>query len=101
MAAQTSPPSRFDLLREALTRPNRALEHQQPTQVAEFYSPPSEVALNQEESEKTSSETSDDPAEDQEDGNRETDSFGVDEASRLSTEAHKKWNDLDLPAMCE
>ncbi|KAL2801657.1 hypothetical protein BJX63DRAFT_426597 [Aspergillus granulosus] len=102
MAAQTSPPSRLDLLREALTRPNQALKHQQPSQVAELYPPPSEVASHQEESEKTCSETSDGPAdENQEDGNWETDSLGVYEASRPSTDAHKKWDDLNLPAMCE
>ncbi|KAB8067910.1 hypothetical protein BDV29DRAFT_199794 [Aspergillus leporis] len=101
MAAQTSPPSRLDLLRDALTRPNQALKPQQPPQVAELYPPPSEVASHQEESEKTCSETSDDPAGNQEDGNWETDSFGVYEASRPSTDAHKKWDDLNLPAMCD
>ncbi|OJJ51998.1 hypothetical protein ASPSYDRAFT_52623 [Aspergillus sydowii CBS 593.65] len=37
MAAQKSPPSRLDLLREALTRPDQALKPQQPSQAAEFY----------------------------------------------------------------
>ncbi|KAL2782957.1 hypothetical protein BJX66DRAFT_319420 [Aspergillus keveii] len=37
----------------------------------------------------------------QEDGNWETYSFGVYEASRPSTDAHKKWDDLNLPAMCD
>ncbi|CEL11750.1 hypothetical protein ASPCAL14847 [Aspergillus calidoustus] len=102
IAAQTSPPSRLDLLREALTRPSQAQKHQQPSQVAELHSPPSEVAPHQEESEKTCSETSDDPAdENQEGGNWETHSFGVYEASRPWTDAHKKWDDLNLPAMCD
>ncbi|OJJ52143.1 hypothetical protein ASPSYDRAFT_52369 [Aspergillus sydowii CBS 593.65] len=86
MAAQTSPPSRLGLLREALTRPNQALKPQQPSQ----------------ESEETCSKMGDDPAdENQEDGNWETDSLGVYEPSRPSTDAHKKWDDLNLPAMCE
>jgi hypothetical protein len=102
MAAQTSPPSRLNLLRDALTRPNQALKPQQPPQVVELYPQPSKAAFPQEESEKTCSETSDDLAdENQDDDNWETDSFGVDEASRLSTDAHKKWDDINLPAMCE
>ncbi|CEL05798.1 hypothetical protein ASPCAL06913 [Aspergillus calidoustus] len=88
MAAQTSPPSRLDLL----TRPNQALKHQQPWQVAELHTPPSEVAPHQEGSEKTSSETSDDPADENQEGeNWETNSFGVYEASRPWTDAQKKW----------
>ncbi|KAL4861929.1 hypothetical protein BDV12DRAFT_190764 [Aspergillus spectabilis] len=102
MAAQASPPSRLDLLREALMRPNQALKHQQPSQVAELHHPSTEVASHQEESEKTCSEAGADPAdENQEDGNWETDSLGVYEVSRPSTDAHKKWDDLNLPAMCE
>ncbi|RJE18572.1 hypothetical protein PHISCL_09091 [Aspergillus sclerotialis] len=70
MAAQTSSPSRLDLLREALTRPNQTPKPQQPSRVAESYPPPAKVASHQEGSEKTYSETGDDPAdESQEDGN--------------------------------
>ncbi|OJJ52128.1 hypothetical protein ASPSYDRAFT_95833 [Aspergillus sydowii CBS 593.65] len=95
IAAQKSPPSRLDLLREALTRPDQALKPQQPSQVTEFY--PAQT-----ESEKTCSETGDDPGdENQEDGNWETDSLGAYEASGPSTGAHKKWDDLNLPAILE
>ncbi|KAJ0418365.1 hypothetical protein BJY00DRAFT_325050 [Aspergillus carlsbadensis] len=89
MAAQTSPPSRLDLLREALTRPSQAQKHQQPSQVAELHSPLSEVAPHQEESEKTCLETSNNPADENQ------------EALRPWTDAHKKWDDLNLLAMCE
>ncbi|KAI3120537.1 hypothetical protein CBS147326_9421 [Penicillium roqueforti] len=100
MAAHTSPPSRLDWLREALTRPNQALKPQQPSQVAEFYPPPTEDESHHEESDKTCSETGDDPVdENQEDGNWETDSLGVYEPSRPSTDAHKKWDDVNLPAI--
>ena len=102
MAAQASPPSRSDLLREALTRPSRASKPQQPSQVAESCPLSAKVASHQEEWEKTNSETGDDPAdESQEDGNWETDSLGIYEMSGPPTDAPKKWDDLNLPAMCE
>jgi hypothetical protein len=92
----------LDLLREALTRPKQALKSQQPSQVAESYHTSTEVASHQEELEKTCSEAGADPADqNQEDGNWETDSLGVYEVSRPSTDAHKKWDDINLPAMCE
>ncbi|KAL4918111.1 hypothetical protein BDW62DRAFT_210807 [Aspergillus aurantiobrunneus] len=80
MAAQKSPPSRLDLLREALTRPDQALKPQQPSQAAEFYPPTNRNREN---------------------GNWETDSLGAYEASGPSTGAHKKWYDLNLPAILE
>lgn len=104
-AAQASPSSRLDSLREALTRANRASKPHQSSRVAEFHAPPAptKVASHQEELEKSCSETGDyDPAdESQEDGNWETDSLGIYETSGPLTDASKKWDDINLPAMCE
>ncbi|KAL6237464.1 hypothetical protein BDW75DRAFT_238253 [Aspergillus navahoensis] len=99
MAAQASPRSWVDSLREALTRPSKI---QQRSWVSESHHPSARVASHHKEPDKTYSETGDDPAdESQDDGHWETDSLGIHETSEAPTEATRKWDDLNLPAMCE
>lgn len=70
MAAQTSPLSQLDSLREALTRTNRTLKPQQLSRAAKSHPPSARVASHKDKSEKTYSETGDDPADKSyEDGN--------------------------------
>lgn len=104
MALQTRlpPPSRLDSLREALTRPNRTSKPQPTSRATESHFPPSKVASHQGESEKAVSDAGDDPAdESQDDGMWETDSVGIYETSGPPADAAKKWDDLDLPEICE